>query len=368
MYAVHDSRYSGGHFGFDKTAGILKERCYWSTMSKDIHEYIKTCMACQLNAPAGQNTKDKMQPIPIPENRWEVVGVDFIGPFKETKRGNKCVLVMVDYLTRWPEAVALPDQSAHSLANALLEKTIGQWGVPRYLVSDQGKNFTSAVMASVYKMLGITRRPTTPYRPQADGLTERQNRTLKTAIRKLMVDHALDWDVLLWHAVATFRYTIQKSIGDTPFFAMLGMDPTLPLDIMMDPEVALEVQDELWRKEWLNKMKAVSKDVRAQLQAAQAKMKDYEDKGITERELNVGDIVKLRVGKRAAKRDWECTWNGPYRIQTVGEPPSANILTLGMRDDITRTFNRDKVERYFVRDDEELLLGQVADPPVTDEE
>ena len=106
----------------------------------------------------------------IPSKRFDVVAVDMIGPFNPTERGNRWTLVLVDYLTRWPEAVPLQDATSHSIAHGILSLTVGRWGLPRRLLSDQGSNFISAAIQTVYKYVGIEKVSTTPFWARCNGL------------------------------------------------------------------------------------------------------------------------------------------------------------------------------------------------------
>ena len=95
--------------------------------------------------------------------------MDILGPLPLTTRGNRYVLVVTDYFTKWAESYAIPDQSATTVAEKLVSKFICRFGVPRQLHSDQGTNFESKVMAEVCKLLNIEKTRTTPLHPQSDG-------------------------------------------------------------------------------------------------------------------------------------------------------------------------------------------------------
>ena len=112
----------------------------------------------------------------------ERLGVDVLRPFPVTDSGNRYVLVAMDYFTKWPEAYAVPDQSAATTAERLVEEMFDRFGVPAELHSDQGRNFESQVFGEVCRRLGVHKTTTTPLHPQSDGLVERFNRTLATQL------------------------------------------------------------------------------------------------------------------------------------------------------------------------------------------
>ena len=106
----------------------------------------------------------KLSPITVTQP-FELVGWDLVGPFPISKQGNKYILVITEYLTRWCETEPLPDTTASTVANVVLRKVIFPHGCPLQLLSDQGPQFRSEVMQILSKALGINQLFTTPYHP-----------------------------------------------------------------------------------------------------------------------------------------------------------------------------------------------------------
>lgn len=111
--------------------------------------------------------------------------MDIIGPLPRTQRGNRFILTICDYATRYPEAIALSSVEAHRIAKELVT-VFSRMGVPEEILSDQGTNFMSTLMEDVYRLLQIKRIRTSPYHPQTDGLVERFNGTLKAMLKKFV--------------------------------------------------------------------------------------------------------------------------------------------------------------------------------------
>ncbi|GFX96804.1 hypothetical protein TNCV_1648391 [Trichonephila clavipes] len=109
---------------------------------------------------------------------FERIAFDILGPLPRTASGNKYLLVVMDYFTKWPEVYPIPDQEAPTVAEAVVQHWISRYGVPLQLHSDQGRNFVSAVLKGVCELLGIDKTKTTPLHPQSDGMVERFNRTI----------------------------------------------------------------------------------------------------------------------------------------------------------------------------------------------
>ncbi len=165
LYLAHDSKYGGGHFGFDRTLGVLKTRVTWNNMPRDVEQYCKTCHVCQLNMPK-PGYRGALQPVPIPRRKFDKIGMDLVGEIKKpSAMGNRWILVIVDYLTKWPEAIPLKNANAMTIVKALAQVTIGRWGIPKEIITDQGANLIGEIPTAFYKLCGITKRTTTPYHP-----------------------------------------------------------------------------------------------------------------------------------------------------------------------------------------------------------
>ena len=119
-----------------------------------------------------------MIPLPIVDEPFTQIAMDIVGPLPRSRAGNRYVLVICDYATRYPEAVALKSIDAENVAEELV-KLFSRVGIPRKILTDQGSNFTSKLLAEMYHLLHIKALRTSPYHPQCDGLVERFNKTLK---------------------------------------------------------------------------------------------------------------------------------------------------------------------------------------------
>ncbi len=115
------------------------------------------------------------------------VGIDIVGPLPRTSQGNAYILVMVDYFTKWPEAVPIPNVKASTIARTFIR-------APQILLSDRGKQFTSKLFEQVNRYLGVKKDFTTAYHPQTDGLVERFNHTLVNLLAKAVKPTQRDWD------------------------------------------------------------------------------------------------------------------------------------------------------------------------------
>ncbi|XP_053873204.1 uncharacterized protein LOC128831095, partial [Malaclemys terrapin pileata] len=181
MKLAHDVP-AAGHLGHDKTLARILGRFFWPGVYQDVKDYCKSCPECQLAAPA-QTPKAPLVPMPLMETPFERVAMDLVGPLPKSSAGFQYILVMMDYATRFPEAVPLRNISARTIAMELV-KIFARVGLPRELLTDQGTNFTSRLLKQVCEILGVKQLRTSIYHPQTDGLVERFNRTLKGMLRR----------------------------------------------------------------------------------------------------------------------------------------------------------------------------------------
>ena len=111
--------------------------------------------------------------------------MDLVGPLCRTHRGNRFIVIICDYSTRYPEAIPLSNTEAVRIARELVG-VFARVGIPDEIHTDQGPNFMSSLLQELYQLLQIKRIRTTPYHPQGDGLVECFNGTLKAMLRKVV--------------------------------------------------------------------------------------------------------------------------------------------------------------------------------------
>ena len=159
----------------------------------------------------------------------ERVAVDIAGPFPVSASGNRYVVVLIDYFSKWPEVFPLPNQEAETVARALVDGIFCRFGVPDELHSDQGRNFESNLFRECCQLLGIRKTRTTPLHPQSDGMVECFNRTLVQEIAKRCRHGQNDWDLYIPSILLSYRSAVHEATGYTPAQLMMGRDLRLPM-------------------------------------------------------------------------------------------------------------------------------------------
>ena len=125
---------------------------------------------------------------------FERIAINIAGPFPDSDKGNRYLLIAMNYFTKWPEVYAIPNQEASTVADTLVTNFFCRFGVPMELHSDQGRNFESRLIQEVQERLRVNKTRTTPLHPQSDGMVERYVKTIKEHLRKVVSTHQWDWD------------------------------------------------------------------------------------------------------------------------------------------------------------------------------
>ncbi|GJU89182.1 reverse transcriptase domain-containing protein [Tanacetum coccineum] len=181
LKACHEGP-TGGHHSANITARkVFDAGFFWPTIYKDAYELIKSCDACQRQGKISHRDEMPQNAIQVCEI-FDVWGIDFMGPFPSS-RGNKYILVAVDYLSKWVEAKALPTNDARVVVK-FLKSLFSRFGAPRAIISDRGTHFCNDKFDKVMSKYGVTHRLSTAYHPQTSGQVEVTNRGLKRILER----------------------------------------------------------------------------------------------------------------------------------------------------------------------------------------
>ena len=244
---------AGGHLGRTKTREKIQRKFYWFKMSADIDEFVKTCDKCQRFSAKFRKPKAELHPIRVTRaTPWYMVsrrfsrlslslsrvssvrlftlsfslflsqiGIDLVGPLPVTPAGNRYVCVVTDYFSKWAEAKAIPSKRTDGVA-AFFYELICRFGCPRVVISDQGREFCSALLDSVFALTGADHRITSAYHPQTNGQTERFNGTLQKMVLKQVDENREAWEDYLDSSLFSYRTAVHSTTKYTPFFLMYG--------------------------------------------------------------------------------------------------------------------------------------------------
>jgi hypothetical protein len=316
MTVAHDSPMAG-HMGVRRTIDRIWQVFYWPGICSQIRRFCRSCDKCQRTTPKGNLRKVPLGRMPIIDEPFRRVAVDIVGPIQPmSSQGNRFILVMVDFATRYPEAVPLRNIDTVSVAEALWQ----MWtrvGVPEEVLTDRGTQFTSEIMAEVYRLLGIRGLTTSPYHAQANGLCERFNATLKSILKKLCRERPTDWDRYIPSALFAYREVPQESLKFSPFQLLYGRTVRGPMSLLRDLWTHNEPGEVRLTSEYVfelrNRIAETCELAHQNLADAATNQKRVFDRKTVERTFEPGDEVLLLLPEKRNKL--QVAWQGPYTVQ-----------------------------------------------------
>ena len=150
-----------GHPGIEQTKARVLQNFYWPGVFNDVAKYCRSCVFCQKSVKRPKNSKVPLISVPVVSEPFKKVAIDIIGPLPKSKKGNRYILTLVDYATRYPEAAALSTIDTETIADELIQ-IFSRVGLPDEILTDQGSNFTSQLMMDICHFLSVKKLRTTP--------------------------------------------------------------------------------------------------------------------------------------------------------------------------------------------------------------
>ncbi|CAI7788692.1 unnamed protein product [Closterium sp. NIES-53] len=234
----HDVLYAG-HFGSNKTLAGIAKVYYWPHMANDVQKFVTSCDTCQQMKSSKQKKAGLLQPLPVPEQPWQVVSLDFITGLPPTNAGHDAILVVIEKFSKMGHFIPTHTTArTEETAQLFLKHIISQHGIPTTLISDRDPKFTSKFWKELMSLMGTRLAMSSAYHPQTDGQTERLNQIVEQLLRAACKDDINKWDLHL--PVLEFAYNNAKhaATGDTPFFLCYRRHPLTP----QQPTVPATVQ------------------------------------------------------------------------------------------------------------------------------
>ena len=321
----------GGHFGSQRTtAKVLQSGFYWPSLFKDAHHFVSTCDKCQRRGGISRKDEPPMHPI-LEVKLFDLWGIDFMGPFPPSYN-NLYILLAVDYVSKWVEAIPTRTNDAKVVAQFLFSHIFSRFGTPRALITDNGTHFCNKVIDKVLKKYGVRHRTSLAYHPQSNGQAEVSNQEIKSILEKTVNNSRKDWSKKIEDALWAYRTTFKTPMGMSPFRLVYGKACHLPVELEhraywatrqlnMDSTLASEK-----RLLQLNELDEFRNEAYENARIYKEKTKAWHDKHITRKEFTVGQQVllfnshlKLFPGKLKSR------WSGPFTVTKVFSHGGAEV-------------------------------------------
>ncbi|GKA70208.1 reverse transcriptase domain-containing protein, partial [Tanacetum coccineum] len=211
--------HSGHHCASITRRKVYEAGFFWPSIFKDAKDYVMRCDACQRSGNISSRSEMPQNNIQVCDV-FDIWGLDFMGPFPNSK-GNKYILVAVDYVSKWVEAQALPTNDARVVIK-FLRRLFARFGVPKALISDRGTHFCNSQLEKALQKYGVTHKLSTTYHPQTNGQTEVTNRAIKRILERSVGYNLKNWSEKLDDALWAFRTAYKTPTGCTPFRLVYG--------------------------------------------------------------------------------------------------------------------------------------------------
>ena len=289
LFAAHNTVFTM-HPGGNKMYQDLKQQYWWKGMKRDVTEYVSKCLTCQQVKAEHQVPTGLLNPLPIPQWKWDNITMDFVSGLPLTQQKHDYVWVIVDRLTKSAHFIPVRiDYSMDRLVELYVDEILRLYGVPLSIVLDRDSRFTSKFWKELQSALGTRLNFSTAFHPQTDGQSERLIQVLEDMLRGCVMEFTGSWDRYIPLIEFAYNNSYQSSIGMAPYEALYGRRCRTPVywtelnehkvigpDIVKDTEAKVQV-------------------IQQRLKVASDRQKSYANLKRKDIEYEVGDKVFLKV-------------------------------------------------------------------------
>jgi hypothetical protein len=311
---AHESAYSI-HPGSTKMYHDLKSRYWCYGMKRAIAEYIALCDNCQRVKAERQRPAGLLQPLKIPQWKWEEISMYFIVGLPTTQSSYDSIWVIVDKFLKVAHLIPIKTTYKGSkLAELYIARIVCLHGVPKKIVSDRGTQFTSRFWEKLHEAMDTKLNFSSAYHPQTDGQTERVNQILEDMLTACALKDKKSWDKCLSYAEFSYNNSYQESLKMSPFEVLYGRRCRTPM-FWNEPR-----ENQVLGPEILREAKRQVQVARENLQLAQSRQKSYTDHRRRNLSFKVGDFVYLKVSPMRGLRRFKIRgklvprYIGPFKV------------------------------------------------------
>ncbi|KAL0319614.1 UNVERIFIED_CONTAM: hypothetical protein Sradi_5222900 [Sesamum radiatum] len=259
-----------------------------------------------------------------PFDAW---GLDVVGPITKSSRGHLYILAATDYFSKWAEAIPLKEVKMENVADFIRTNIIYRYGVPRYIITDNGKPFCNSLIDKLCQKFGLKQRNSSMYYVVANGLAKAFNKTLCSLLKKVVAKSKRDWRERIGEALWAYRTTVRTTTQSTLYALVYGIETVLPLEQQI-PSLRIAIQEGFTEEEnahiRLEELEALyEKRLEAQqrLEYYQARLSKAFNKKVRPHSFQVGDLVlavrRPIISTHRTKNKFLSEWDGPFVVKKV---------------------------------------------------
>ena len=305
------------HPGFQKLYETMKAKYWWPTQYTSLQEYVSTCTLCQMTKrPLGLHPAP-LEPLPV-FNPFDLWITDVLGPLPPDAEGHKYILVCCDSCALWPEAIPLKSCDAESTAEALYSNIFCRFGMPMYLLSDRGTNYTSKLMTALCKLCKVEQSFSTSYHHQTCGRAEQFMSSILKTFRLYCTDDS-DWSKYIDCVLLSYRALNTTVTHLSPFEVLFSKPMRLPIDTSVLDEIETNPDVDTYVQKLLPRIETTREIARQCHVEAKEEAKFYYDKNAAYPTYQLGSKVLLfdETTKPGQSKKLKRRWAGPYFIEKV---------------------------------------------------
>lgn len=314
LRTFHDAPFGGGHQGHFRTVKNIEEHFWWKGLREHVIKYINSCHQCQIFKPVPGKPTGNLRPVTV-DGFMDTIAIDFVGPLPTSQRGNRFIVVCVEYFSKLAIVKPLQSIDAQTTAEFIVNEVICHHGLPRKILTDQGSAFKSKLITDLLSLLQVKQVQSAPYHPACNGLVERLNGTLLRSLKRYASDNIRSWDSYLPLVVFTYNTSVQSSTGYTPYEITHGRKArVINLGHSTNSDINSSTVADLRKR-----LAKIEEEVKIRDEQSKIRQKDAFDSKHVDRRINENDLVLIKrqylnageVPKFAPK------FSGPFKVEQV---------------------------------------------------
>ena len=355
LLAYHDSPAGGGHQGVKRTIEAIQTKYWIPHINEFVKSYVDSCETCQ-KIKRSFLPKVPLHPMPVKTQSFNRLHMDILGPLPEASDKSKYILLVVDSLSKWPEAFPISNQEAVTIANTLYRDIFTRYGAVKSIVSDRGRNFMSKLVSALCEIFQTKRIYTSAFHPQTNSHCERYNFFIAQSLRAYIDKDHSNWPQLLPGILMAFRLLPAGSSGISPFHMLFGREMSLPFDLDLQQKAQVGKQAEQCIAQWFRNLQICQEVAQKNVLKSQEEYKKYYDKKTKAHSFQPGDLVLLQDKsiKKGLSPKLMPKYKGPYYITLRTDKDTYRLRQVQDNKEHKSLVHHNRLKRYYSPEDRQL--------------